>query len=238
MSYERSAAVYDAIYEQMKDYEQEAGRVHELAERYKQSPGNTLLDVACGTGLHDQYLTKWYDVEGVDLSPAQLAIARKRLPKKVKLSKADMTDFDMGKRYDVVTCLFSSIGHLTTLRQMRRGVAEMAKHLKPGGVLLIEPWITPDQWMPGHVSADLVDRPDLKLARISTTKRKGRITKLEMHHVIGRPGQAIQHFVEHHDAALYTVEEYMDALRRAGLTAWHNKQGLMGRGLFIGRAPK
>lgn len=235
MPYEKSASTYDAIYEQMKDYEQEAKRVHELAEQKKQSPGNALLDVACGTGLHDQYLIRWYDVEGVDLSPSQLAVARKRLPK-MKFSVADMTDFDTGKRYDVVTCLFSSIGHLTTLRQMRRGIAEMAKHLKPGGVLLIEPWITPDKWESGRVDASFVDEPDLKVARISTSKRKGRVTKLEMHHLVGRPNRSTEHFVEHFEAALYTVEEYLDALRRAGLTAWHDKQGLMGRGLFIGRA--
>lgn len=235
MPYEQSASVYDAIYEQMKDYSEEAARAHELVERHKRSPGKTLFDVACGTGLHDQYLVKWYKVEGLDLSEHQLAIARKRLPR-VKFHRGDMTDFDMGKRYDVVTCLFSSIGHLTTLRQMRRGVAEMAKHLKPGGVLLIEPWITPDKWMPGHVAANFVDEPDLKVARISTSKRKGRVTKLEMHHLVGRPNRPTEHFVEHFDTALYTVDEYLDALRRAGLTAWHDKKGLMGRGLFIGRA--
>src|SRR5438128_2598716 len=102
----------------MKDYAREARVVHTVVTSRLQSGGNSLLDVACGTGLHDEHLLKWYDVEGVDLSTAQLAVARGRLPE-VTYTRADMTDFDMGKQYDVVTCLFSSIGHMQNLRQLR-----------------------------------------------------------------------------------------------------------------------
>ena len=42
-----------------------------------------------------------------------LGIARHRLPG-VPLHLADMRDFDLPERFDAVTCLFSSIGYLTT----------------------------------------------------------------------------------------------------------------------------
>ena len=80
MGYERSAPVYDAIYEDKKDYRRESEQLHRLIEHHQRSPGRTLLDVACGTGLHDQFLRQWYDVEGLDASEAQLAVARQRLP--------------------------------------------------------------------------------------------------------------------------------------------------------------
>lgn len=234
MSYERSAQVYDAIYEARKDYRREAGRLHELIEQCRKSAGNRLLDVACGTGLHDQYLTRWYEVEGLDASEAQLALARRRLPD-VTFHSGDMTSFDLGKQYDVVTCLFSSIGHLTTLESLHQAIAAMARHLKPGGVLVVEPWLHPGRFRPGTIGTDFVDLSELKIARITHTTLAGNLTMLTMHHLVGRP-EGVEHFVEEHVLALYTEDEYLAGFRAAGLEVWHEPQGLMGRGLFIGRA--
>lgn len=227
-----TAETYDAIYEAMKDYAREAARLHMLIERYQQSGGTMLLDMACGTGLHDQHLQQWYQVEGADLSEAQLVVARKRLPA-MTFHLADMTSFDLGKQYDIVTCLFSSIGHVTTLERMYRAISEMAKHLRPGGVLVVEPWIHPDDFVPGRRGTDFVELPDLIVARISSTEREGHICKLLMHHFVDRAGE-VTHFVERHDAAMYTIDEYMDAFRAAGLKVWHDSEGLMGRGVFVG----
>ena len=30
-------------------------------------------------------------------------------------------------------------------------IGSMARHLNPGGVLIVEPWLRPDQWIAGHV---------------------------------------------------------------------------------------
>lgn len=106
MSYEEASPYYDAIYEAMKDYAAEAERLRYLLEQYAQRPVHELLDMACGTGLHDQYLKDHYYVEGADLSPSKLAIARRRCPGLV-FHQADMTKFDLGRDYDAVTCLFS-----------------------------------------------------------------------------------------------------------------------------------
>lgn len=236
MSYEQSARVYDAIYESIKDYAAEAKCVNDLVSRHGRSPGNRLLDVACGTGLHDQYLLRWYDVEGLDLSEAQLAIARKRLPA-LRFHRADMVSFDLGQHYDVVTCLFSAIGHVDE-KELQPAIAAMAKHLSPGGLLIVEPWLLPEMWKPGHVSADFVDLPDLKVARITRSTRCGNVTTLEMHHLVG-DGKATEHFVEHHAVTLFTKEAYLGAFRAAGLEAWRDEEGLSsnGRGLFLGRQP-
>jgi SAM-dependent methyltransferase len=93
-----------------------------------------LLDVACGTGRHLEYLRERYDVEGLDISLELLAIARQRLPG-IRLHHGDMTAFDLGKTFDLVTCLFSAIGYVKTLENLRRAVGCMARHLKAGGLL-------------------------------------------------------------------------------------------------------
>ena len=49
----------------------------------------------------------------------------------------------------MVTCLFSAVGYMTTEADLDAAVANMAQHVRPGGVLLVEGWITPDAFLPG-----------------------------------------------------------------------------------------
>src|SRR5258707_11718440 len=107
----KSEAFYDAIYGTMKDYAVEAQQIHALIQQYKQSSGTTLLDVACGTGRHLPFLREHYTLEGLDLDEQMLAIARQRNPE-VVFHHADMADFDLGRRFDAIVCLFSSIGYV------------------------------------------------------------------------------------------------------------------------------
>lgn len=153
MGYEVASAYYDAIYSAMKDYAAETVRLRAVLEQYAQRPVRELLDMACGTGLHDQYLKNHYRVEGADLSPSQLAIARQRCPDLV-FHQADMTNFDLGREYDAATCLFSAIGHVITEEQLRAAVRAMAQHVRPGGLVVIEPFIDPSEFRPGHLSVE------------------------------------------------------------------------------------
>ena len=50
--FSKSAKFYNALYGSMgKDYQAEAQKVHSFIQQHKKSKGNTLLEVACGTGL-------------------------------------------------------------------------------------------------------------------------------------------------------------------------------------------
>ena len=104
--YGRSAVFYDAIYSG-KNYEKESNKLHQFIQRYKKSAGDTLLDVACGTGNHLKYLKQWYDVEGLDINPTMLKQARKKHPR-ITFHRGDMCSIRFHKRFDVITCLFSA----------------------------------------------------------------------------------------------------------------------------------
>ena len=112
----------------------------------------------------------------------------------------------------------------------------MSRHLLPGGVLLVEPWFTPEQWNVGRVSTILVEKPDAKIIRMSRGGIKGRISLLDFHYLIGT-SQEIEHIVEHHEFGLFVHEEYMDAFKKAGLGVIHDQEGVDGRGLYIGQKP-
>jgi SAM-dependent methyltransferase len=233
--FSRSARLYDAIYS-FKDYGAEATSLHELVQARR--PGaETLLDVACGTGAHLAELTRWYRCAGIDLDPELLAIARERLPPEVELYEADMRDFDLGRRFDAVTCLFSSIGYVDGVEELARAVGSMARHLEPGGVLVVEPWLSPDRVRLPHVGAVFVDEPELKIARVNTIEVEGNRSTLELHYLVGRPDH-VERFTERHELTLYTVDEMLAAFRAAGLEAEHDPDGgPMGRGLYVAVAP-
>ena len=230
----KTALYYDKIYS-FKNYAAEADRLIALCREHLPSGGTHLLDVACGTGRHLEYLRDRYDVEGLDISLELLAIARQRLPS-VRLHHGDMMAFDLGQTFDIVTCLFSAIGYAKTLDNLSRAIRCMARHLKAGGLLVIEPWFTPDTWRPGTVHAIFVDEPELKIARINTSFTAGRLSVFDLHYVIGSPA-GTGHLVEHHEMGLFTTEEMHAALATVGLEVSFDPQGLMGRGLFIGRHP-
>lgn len=61
-----SASFYDAIYTGERDYSQQADRVAVLLLRLNPST-QTLLDVACGTGLHIEQLRRRFHCEGLVL---------------------------------------------------------------------------------------------------------------------------------------------------------------------------
>jgi SAM-dependent methyltransferase len=231
--YAKSARFYDAIYE-WKDYEDEVRRLLILIYEGLGAPPDSLLDVACGTGKHLALLRGHIEhLEGVELSEGMLALARERLPE-VPLQRGDMTDFDLGRRFDVVTCLFGAIGYAGTVEGLERAARSMARHLNPGGLLLIEPWIFPDKWNVGQLHQLVVDQPDLKISRMNVSRREGQVAVLDMHHLVGTP-EGIEYFVEHHELTLFTREEYTSALEAAGLAVSFDEHGLDGRGIFIGK---
>jgi ubiquinone/menaquinone biosynthesis C-methylase UbiE len=229
-----SEKYYDEIYASMgKDYSKEVEKAHKFIQKHKHSNGKVLLDVACGTGAHAGYLSNYYKVEGLDLDKKMLAIARKKHPK-IRFHYGDMTKFDLGRRYDVVACLFSSIGYVKTKSNLQKALSAMSRHLLPGGVLLVEPWFTPKQWKPGRVGMLHVDKPDLRVVRMSYAGQRGKVSDLEFQYLIGTP-KGIKHSTEIHKLGLFTHREYMDTFRAAGLAVIHDPNGLDGRGLYIGR---
>jgi len=230
----KSAAFYDTIYS-FKNYEREAQQLHALIQQHKRSPGMTLLDVACGTGAHIPFLREHYAVEGLDLDANLLAIARQRNPD-ITFHQADMLDFDLGHSFDVMVCLFSSIGYVKTADKMKQAIQNMSRHAQPGGLVIVEPWLTPDTYRPGMPHALFIDRPELKIARMNLSMVEDGLSVLDFHYLIAT-SDGVDYFTERHELGLFTHADYLEAFRVSRLNVVHDPEGLMGRGLYIGIRP-
>jgi SAM-dependent methyltransferase len=229
----KTAELYDPFYD-WKDYAAEAAKIAAIVDERRPSAAS-LLDVACGTGRHLELLRGRFAVEGLDLDEGLLAVAAERLPG-VALHRADMRDFDLGRRFDVVTCLFSSIGYVQTTDALDAAVAAMAAHLASPGVMIVEPWFGPDEFDPHHVGRVVVaERPGLAAVRMNGTRVDGTLSVLDFHYLVARPG-TVEHLTETHTLGLFTRDEYRSAFERAGLNVEHDEEGLMGRGLWIATA--
>ena len=225
-----TAQHYDRIYA-FKDYAAESVRVGEVLASNGVTEGR-LLDVACGTGLHMKHLSETYEVEGLDLDPGLLAIAHERLPD-APLHEGDMAAFDLGRSFDAVTCLFSAVGYLPSQESLNATLACFERHTRPGGVVLVEPWLFPEVFKSRHVHAMLVEDPELKICRMNNSVRNGKHVRFSFHYLVGTP-DGVEHLVEDHDTYLHSHEEYVAAFEAAGLRVSFDEQGLMGRGLYVG----
>ncbi len=228
--YQKSAIYYDRIYS-FKNYQKEAEKVHSLVQQHKRSSGRTLLDVACGTGGHLAFLKEHYEAEGLDLNPDMLKIARQKHPNLI-FHQADIADFKLDRKFDIIICLFSSIGYVKTKPRLHKAIQNMARHLQPGGVLIIEPWFSPEAFTPGTIHGLWVDQPDLKIARMNLSTVKDSLSIMDMHHLVGTT-KGIEHFIEHHEMGLFTHEQYREAFQAASLQVTYEPEGLTGRGLHI-----
>lgn len=110
----------------------------ELVKKYKGS----LLDIGCGSGTLLISLNQLgYDCTGLDLSNEMLEIARKKIIMNhlsINIIEANMINFDLRKRFDIITCFFDTLNHLSTEEEVVQSINLMSKHLNEDGVILID----------------------------------------------------------------------------------------------------
>jgi ubiquinone/menaquinone biosynthesis C-methylase UbiE len=232
--FSKTAEHYDRIYGAFKNYSEESTKIATLIKEIHPR-AQTVLDVACGTGEHARQLTErfGYVVDGIDLDANLIALAALKNRGR-KFSVADMIDFNLDKKFDVISCLFSSIGYVRTIENVERTLTQFKQHLAKDGVVIVEPWYAPDSWTEGKVFLKTYEDSDLKVARVSHAKRDGDLSVLDFEYLIGTVS-GISHEVERHELGLFSIDTMKACFAHAGFTVAYDPVGLTDRGLYVGR---
>lgn len=145
-----------------------------------------------------------------------------------------MVDFGIGKTYDVVMCLFSSIGYVKTLGRVTSALERFKAHMNDGGLILVEPWFSPEAITPGKIFINTAQTDEISVVRMGYSHVHDRISTLHFEYLIGTYGK-IDHEIEKHELGLFTVDEMNQCFKNAGLIVNFDEDGISGRGLFIAR---
>ncbi len=231
--YGDAARFYDVIHNARgRDAAAEANLV--IAEGRRLAPSAaTLLDVGCGTGAHLPRFSQEFDVVGVDLSPQMLAIASEH-KSDVPLLEGDFRSFELDRTFDMASSLFSGIGYMVERSDLQTAVANIARHLNPGGVVLIEGWVEPDYWIGSTVNAESGRDGDLAVARVVRSSRHAMKCEIEMRYVAATP-DGMTTVEEQHTMRLSDPSEFSDAFSAAGLSFERLPHMLhAGRSVYVG----
>jgi hypothetical protein len=110
----------------------------------------------------------------------------------------------------------------------------MARHLNEGGLLIIEPFFTPETYWVDRVTLNEYRGDDLALAWMYVSERDGALARLRIHCLAGTPA-GVEHFVEDHELGLFTRDDFADAFAAAGLRLEYEPNAPGGTGLYLGR---
>lgn len=137
-SYQYLSAIYDKF---MEDYNYEAV-LDRLEPFLKEAKAASLLDLACGTGTGSIALYgRGYKVVGIDLSEEMLIRAHEKSLQahaKIRYLQEDLRTFEIRERFDAAISLTDGFNYLLTEEDFRRALANIALHLKPGGLLIFD----------------------------------------------------------------------------------------------------
>lgn len=134
--YDAFAPHYDAFtagsdYERWTDVVLEHARTHGLR-------GQTLLDVACGTGNSFlPFLRRGFEVVGCDCSAGMLAEAARKAPR-ARLVLADMRELPTLGQFDLVTCFDDSLNYLDSKLDLGAALTSIAANLASDGLALFD----------------------------------------------------------------------------------------------------
>jgi len=200
----------------MFDLVEDRRQVARLIDVLELPAGARVLDCPCGQGRHAHLLAEaGFDVDAADLSAPLLANARARgTGRLLRYRTADMRRLPARwtGRFDAVLNLFTSFGFFADPRDDTRVLAEFARVLKPGGVLLwhggdrdgvMAKFVSRDWWTTADGTLVAQERSFDPLSGFLTVESCWRGPKL--------------HEDRTHRIRLYTPTQLAELMRQAGL---------------------
>jgi cyclopropane fatty-acyl-phospholipid synthase-like methyltransferase len=182
----------------------------------------TLLEPGCGSGrMLAAFERRGVEVAGIDVSERMLELARERLGAEADLRLADMTDFDLGRRFDGAISPINTLLHLKP-EQLAQHLDCMARHLVFGGAYLVQVGVfTPETHDPAAATDFEAARGDTSLRvrweDVETDFDRGSSLQRSRVEVLtgDRAGEVLE---EMHEMTLWTPTTWQRAIDASAFT--------------------
>jgi SAM-dependent methyltransferase len=115
------ASYYDSFMLKCVDYEGWLRYIEKIFRTFKIKP-NTILDLACGTGIPTMlFARRGYQMIGIDHSKAMLEVLRQKSQGyNITTYESDIREFAIPKQVDAAICLYDSINYLLTDEDLKK----------------------------------------------------------------------------------------------------------------------
>lgn len=133
--YKLFSKVYDNLIKKDIDYSSISDFIYKNTK-----PGRRYLDLACGTGNLTEKLSPYFnETYGVDLSCDMLSVASsKEALKSVKFINQDLSELNIGIRFDLITCSLDSINYILDKRKVKSLFNRVFNHLSEDGIFVFD----------------------------------------------------------------------------------------------------
>ena len=231
--YREIAQYYDLLYHK-KNYKDEVMKINDLIKKYKPNDGNKLLDIGCGTGNHISHLKEHYHCKGVDISENIINVAREKNDD-IEFFIDDMTTFHFDHNFDIIISMFGTLGYCKSLKNLLITLNNLYNHLETGGLLIFEPWFSKSNFIDGMIFLTTYDGDEIKIARVSTSKKVKDISRIQMEYLIAKKGYAVVHYSDIHELGLFEKDDTLNIMKEIGFKAQYldNLEGF-NQGIYIG----
>lgn len=136
--YNSFAYCYDELTENV-DYKVRSDYISGFFNEYGISQGDTVLDLACGTGTMSVLMkNKGYKIIGIDSSEEMLSYAYNKADGDIMLLKAEMQNFVLQKPVHACMCNLDSINHLASLSDVENTFKCVYNSLKENGIFIFD----------------------------------------------------------------------------------------------------
>lgn len=165
--------------------------------------GASILELCCGTGRLTIPIAKdGYDISGVDYTPSMLEQAKAKASEaglEIEFVEADIRALDLRKKYDFIFIPFNSIHHLYRNEDLFKAFQVVRKHLKPGGLFLLDcfnpniQYIVEGEKEQQQIAAYTTDDGrDILIKQTMRYENKTQINRIEWHYFINGRFDSVQ----------------------------------------------
>lgn len=137
-SYNFFAKVYDDLTDNV-NYKVRSDYISDFFNKYNVHSGDTILDLACGTGsISAELINHGYKVIGMDLSSEMLSVAASKLNGSALLLNGNMKSFKLPQKVQGVVCSLDSLNHLADIQEVKLCFNSVHNCLDNNGIFIFD----------------------------------------------------------------------------------------------------